>query len=83
MRTFIRRTLAMLLALLLPLTALADAAKDYQKAQNLLAASRFAEAAEAFGRLGSYEEAALLAMYCRACAMAEAGEYDTAILVLR
>lgn len=82
MRVFMKRTLALLLALMLPLTALADVTDDYLAAQRLLAESRFAEAAEAFGALGSYEEASLLAMYCRACALCESGDYDTGIAVL-
>lgn len=83
MRTFTRRALALLLALLLPLTALADVTDEYLAAQNLLARNRFAEAADAFTALGGYEDASVLAMYCRACAMGESGEYDMAIAVLR
>lgn len=50
----------------------------YEKAQSLLADNRFADAAAAFGELGSYEESAKLAMYCEAAAAGETGDYQTA-----
>lgn len=79
----VRRLLLLLLLLLtLPAGAFADAARDYSKAQELLVRNRYAEAAEAFEQLGSYADASMLAMYSRACALAEAGDFDTAIYVL-
>ena len=84
MRKAIRRLLVLLFVMLLalPAGAFADAAKDYNKAQELLVKNRYAEAAEAFGKLGSYADASMLAMYSQACALAEAGDFDTAIYVL-
>ena len=63
----------------LALTACVTTAGQYEKAQKMMARGEYAEAAEAFAELGSYEDSSNLTLYCRACAAAEAGDYDTAI----
>lgn len=79
MRILFYRLACVLLALaMLPAGAMADAAEEYEYAQNLLAKSRWEEAAAAFAALGGYEDAATLTVYCRAIAAAECGEYDLA-----
>jgi len=47
-------------------------------AQALMAEGKYAEAAERFEALGSYEESSMLTMYCKAAAAGERGDYDTA-----
>lgn len=73
-----RLTAILLILLLLPLPAWADAERDYARAQELLAKSQWEEAAAAFAALGGYEDAATLTVYCRAIAAAEREEYDLA-----
>ena len=52
--------------------------RDYQAAEELLAQGQYAQAAEKFASLGSYEEASRLLMYSRAAAAAENGDFDSA-----
>ena len=57
----------------------ADAVETkYQKAQKLLSQNQFAEAAAAFSELGGYEDSSKLAMYCKAAAAGEEGNYENA-----
>ena len=51
---------------------------QYEKAQSLLTQDKYVEAAEAFDALGSYEDASMLATYCRTVAAGENGDYDAA-----
>ena len=50
----------------------------YKNAQALMAEGKYAEAAERFESLGSYEESSMLTIYCKAAAAGERGDYDTA-----
>lgn len=51
----------------------------YQRAQSLLAENRFAEAAALFDELGGYEDSVRMAMYCKAVAAGEGGDYEIAL----
>lgn len=50
-------------------------AEKYSDAQALLSVGKYADAATAFEELGSYEESAMLMVYCRAAAAGERGDY--------
>jgi len=77
--------LALMLALLACLLAgcVESDKSKYESAQSLMAREKYAEAAAKFDELGSYEEAAKLAMYCKAAAAGENGDYDTAFSTFR
>ncbi len=85
MKSMVRRLslVLLLMPLLLVFCAAAKPEKIYDEAQSLLAHGKYAEAAEKFGSIGSYEDASVLAMYCKACALAESGHYDIAITALQ
>ena len=73
---------AALLAVVVLLVVLfsgSNPASTYQKAQKQLAQGKYAKAAEKFESLGSYEDAATLAMYCKACALCEEGNFEAGI----
>ena len=74
-----RLVLALVCVLVLALlTACGESEKQkYESAQSLMAQGKYAQAAEKFASLGSYEEASRLAIYCRAAAAGESGDYDT------
>lgn len=74
-----RLGLALVCVLVLALlTACGESEKQkYESAQSLMAQGKYAQAAEKFASLGSYEEASRLAIYCRAAAAGESGDYDT------
>ena len=73
--------LVLLLACLL-LTACGGPEATYKKAQELLSQGKYAEAAEKFESIGSFEDASTLTIYCKACALCEAGEFETGISAL-
>ena len=81
-----RRYITMIIAVtvlcaLLSLTGCAasyTADRDYQTGLELLAYENYREAAAMFEKLGSYEDASILLMYCRAVLAAENGEYAAA-----
>ena len=52
----------------------------YKTAQSLLSQGKYAEAAEKFESLGSYEDSTTLAIYCKACALCESGDFEVAFL---
>jgi len=52
----------------------------YHQAENLLAKGKYAEAAEKLESINAYSDATTFAMYCRACAQAEAGDYETVVV---
>ena len=74
--------LLLMMCMLLPLCAHADIQQDYDKAQELLAQNRYAEAAEKFTSLGGYEDSTILAMYSKACAFCEEGNFEIGITAL-
>ena len=80
----LKRWVAFLLCVLLafPQIASAEIADRYMEGQTLLAQGEYQAAAVLFDTLGSYEEAPLLAMYCKAIAQAELGNYPVAIQAL-
>ena len=51
--------------------------QKYESAQSLMAQRKYAQAAEKFASLGSYEDASRLAIYCKAAAAGESGDYAT------
>lgn len=59
--------------------AATKASKVYDDAIDEMANGNYAYAAKLFESIGSFEDASTLAMYCKANAMAEAGEYIDAI----
>ncbi|MCI5956639.1 MAG: WG repeat-containing protein [Clostridiales bacterium] len=81
-----RRKLLAVMALfltLLLLTACGGPEADYKSAQSLLAKGEYSEAAEKFEALGSYEDATMLAVYCKACALCENGDFENGIAALQ
>ena len=69
----------LVLAMLLPAAALADRLEDrYNNAVALMADGRYGEAADAFDALGVYEDASMMAMYCRGMNMGAMGMYSIA-----
>ena len=64
----------LLLSLLLVLTSCGGPEATYKSANNLLAKGKYAEAAEKFASLGSYEDATYLAIYADACAKGESDD---------
>ena len=77
-----KKTAILLLVLILAVVFLTgcqeSVATKYMNAQDLMAQGKYAEAAEKFEALGSYEESSMLTMYCKAAAAGERGDYDTA-----
>lgn len=71
--------LTIVVLLLCPLAAFADAKDTYEQAQELLAQSQYSEAAKLFDSISTYEDSSMLAMYCKACALCESGYYDMGI----
>lgn len=74
--------LALLLVLLTGCATQTETEKAYLAAQELLMQAQYPQAAEAFDKLGSYSDASLNALYSKALAAGEAGEYDDAIASL-
>ena len=62
----------------LPSASSSSVERDYTAAEKKLDEGQYEEAASAFGNLGSYEDASLLLMYCRAAIAAESGDYQAA-----
>lgn len=54
----------------------------YNQAQSFLSKGKYTEAAEKFESIGSYEDAATLVIYCKACALCEAGNFESGIAAL-
>ena len=54
----------------------------YKSAQDLLAKGNYSEAGKKLESIGSYEDASTLAMYCKACALCESGDYQTGVAAL-
>lgn len=83
--TQMKKMIALLIAILLlfPLAAFAGAKDTYEQAQELLAQSNYSEAANLFDSISSYEDSFKLSMYCKACALCEAGLYDLGIQSLQ
>ena len=77
-----KKTAILLLMLILTVVVLTGCqesiATKYMNAQTLMAEGKYAEAAERFEALGSYEESSMLTMYCKAAAAGERGDYGTA-----
>ncbi len=72
--------LVMVGSLLLCSCAGADNKEDlYREANRLMSDSAYEDAAAKFTELGQYEDASLLAMYCRALNAAENGRYGSAV----
>ena len=59
--------------------AASKSSKTYDKAVDKMAAGAYAEAAELFDSISSYEDASILGMYCKAIAMAQEGKYEDAL----
>lgn len=74
--------LLMVIVAITMLTGCSGPDYTYKQAQRLLSEGKYAEAAEKFGSIGGYEDSAQLTMYCKACAIAENGDYATAISAL-
>lgn len=55
----------------------------YKQAQNFLAHNKYDEAAKVFDSLNGYEDASIMAMYCKAILKIEAGDYETGLQVLK
>lgn len=68
---------ALLVIVVLLLTACGGPEDTYKSANNLLAKGKYAEAAEKFASLGSYEDAAYLTIYADACAKGESQDRQT------
>ena len=85
MQNMIKRILSLLLAamMLLPAAAVADEAQEHEKGFALLQQGAYSEAADVFLGLNGYKDSNLMAMYCKACASAEAGDFDIAITSFR
>ena len=71
--------LFLILGILLTFTGCTSSVqRDYKKAEELLAQGNYIEATLIFEKLGSYEEASRLLMYCRAAVAAESGDFSSA-----
>ena len=82
MKNTLKKVLAVvvLVTMAFTLTACGDSQeKAYKKANKLLNGGKYENAAEAFDKLGSYEDASQMSMYARAHAEAENGNYETAV----
>lgn len=77
-----KKTIVFLLItlLLFPLSAFADAKDTYAEAEELLAQRKYSEAAKLLDSISTYGDASHLAMYCKACALCEAGNYDLGLV---
>ena len=84
MTTHFKRILALLLVvvLLLPAAALADAKSTYSQAEDLMIDGKWGEAAALFEKITSYGDAAKCAVYCRAWEAYEQGNLSDAITAL-
>lgn len=81
-RTGIALVLVMALLLLTGCVSQTENEKSYIAAQELLAKGEYAQAADAFQKLGAYEDAAKLTQYCKAIAAGETEAYADAIATL-
>lgn len=68
-----------LLIACMTLTSCSSTEGTYKSAQKLMSQGKFTKAAEKFASLGSYEDAANLAIYCQACALCEADDFEHGI----
>ena len=84
MKTWYKRAIGLLLAmvLLLPAAALADAKSTYSQAEGLMIDGKWGEAAALFEKITSYGDAAKCAVYCRAWEAYEQGNISDAITAL-
>ena len=84
MKTWYKRAIGLLLAmvLLLPAAALADAKSIYSQAEDLMIDGKWGEAAALFEKITSYGDAAKCAVYCRAWETYEQGNISDAITAL-
>ncbi len=84
MKTWYKRAIGLLLAmvLLLPAAALADAKSIYSQAEGLMIDGKWGEAAALFEEITSYGDAAKCAVYCRAWEAYEQGNISDAITAL-
>ena len=84
MKTWYKRAIGLLLAmvLLLPAAALADAKSTYSQAEDLMIDGKWGEAAALFEKITSYGDAAKCAVYCRAWETYEQGNISDAITAL-
>lgn len=69
----------LLLLMLFTLTACGGPESTYKSAQGLLSKGKYAEAAAKFESIGSYEDASILAMYCKACALCESNNFEAGL----
>lgn len=79
---FKRCALLLILLSCLVLSGCGGPEDTYKSAQALLAKGEYAKAGEKFESIGSYEDAATLTMYCKACALCESGDYEAGLKVL-
>lgn len=79
---FKRCALLLILLSCLVLSSCGGPEDTYKSAQALLAKGEYAKAGEKFESIGSYEDAATLTMYCKACALCESGDYEAGLKVL-
>ena len=77
----LRKLLAVLLVLCacVFMMGASKASKTYEKAQDAMAEGNYAEAAELFDSISSYEDSSMLSMYCKACALGAEGQYKAAV----
>ena len=79
-----KKVLCILLVIALAVSGIAATkpAKVYEDAQEKMAAGEYEKAAELFESISSYEDSSKQAMYCKALAYGEKGDYDNAIKAL-
>ena len=83
-----RRKTAWLIALILLCTLCLSACQEsmeakYERAQRLLTEDRYFEATALFDEISTYADSSKMSMYAKAIAVAEDGQYDTALSSFR
>ena len=79
--SLLTRLLACILVLTFAFSGIAASktSKVYDNAIDKMSEGAYAEAAELFDNISSYEDASTLGMYCKAIALAQDGYYENAI----
>ena len=78
-----KKTICVLLAILMFVNLCAFSTIDYNKAMNAYEIGEYEEAAELFSALGNYEDSPKMYMYCKAIAMGDNGRYEDAAKAMK
>lgn len=81
----LKKAICLILVIVIAFSGIAASkpAKTYDKAQKEMTKGAYEKAAELFESISSYEDASQQAMYCKALAFGEKGQYEDAVKALK